>query len=258
MHETMGTVPSSRIHRLNPLTKLTFAVTTTICAFAVVDYWWPLLIFCAVLVPVSIAAGVLRRFSLMLMALWIPVAVAVFLIQGFFFPEAHHVIADFGPLQLKAEGVEFAVQTALHIAVMMGGFFLLLLTTHPGSLMSTMSERGISPSIVYIVAAALQIVPTLNRRATSILHAQQARGQRIKGLYGRVRALVPLIGPLVLGAFTDVSERAAAMETRGFGATGRPTSLVAMADSTAQRLSRAVMMLCAAGAVTVNVWGVVR
>ncbi|CAM5386299.1 Energy-coupling factor transporter transmembrane protein EcfT [Streptomyces alboniger] len=249
---------NSLVHRLSPLTKLTFAVTVTVCAFAVVDYRWPLLLFCALLLPAAVGAKVLRRFLLMLATFWVPVAAVLFVIQGFFFPEAHNVIARLGPLELKSEGVEYALLTALHILVLMGGFFLLLLTTHAATLMSALSERNVSPSLIYIVSAALQIVPTLSRRATRILHAQQARGQVIHGLRGRARALVPLVGPLILGAFTDVGERAAAMETRGFGATRRPTSLITVPDSAVQRGARAAMMLCAVVAVTVNVWGVMR
>ncbi|MER7921494.1 MULTISPECIES: energy-coupling factor transporter transmembrane component T [unclassified Streptomyces] len=248
----------SWIHRLNPLTKLAFAITVTVCAFAVVDYRWPLLLFAALLLPVAIGARVLRRFLLLLATFWVPVAVVLFVIQGFFLPGAHDVIAQLGPLELKSEGVSFALQTALHILVLMSGFFLLLLTTHAGAFMSALSERNVSPSLIYIVSAALQIVPALNRRATRILHAQQARGQVIHGLRGRARALVPLMGPLILGAFTDVGERAAAMETRGFGATRRPTSLTEVPDSGVQRCLRAAMLLCAALAVTVNVWGVLR
>ncbi|MBA9050387.1 MULTISPECIES: energy-coupling factor transporter transmembrane component T family protein [Streptomyces] len=248
----------SGIHGLNPLTKLVFAVTVTVCAFAVVDYRWPLLLFAALLLPAAIGARVLRRFLLLLATFWVPVAVVLFVIQGFFLPGAHDVIARLGPLELKSEGVSFALQTALHILVLMSGFFLLLLTTHAGAFMSALSERNVSPSLIYIVSAALQIVPALNRRATRILHAQQARGQVIHGLRGRARALVPLMGPLILGAFTDVGERAAAMETRGFGATRRPTSLTEVPDSGVQRCLRAAMLLCAALAVTVNVWGVLR
>ncbi|MDI5963270.1 energy-coupling factor transporter transmembrane component T [Streptomyces sp. SL13] len=258
MRETVHASGTSRIHRLNPVTKLTFAVAVTVCAFAMVDYRWPLLLFCVVVLPAAIAAGVVRRFLLMLAALWAPVAVAVLLVQGFFFPGAHDVIARLGPLKLSSEGVSFAVQTALHILVLMGGFFLLLLTTHASALMSALSERKVSPNVIYIVSAAVQIVPTFNRRATSILHAQQARGQTIHGLRGRMRALAPLMGPLVLSAFIDVGERAAAMETRGFGATRRPTNLTVVADSGAQRGLRAAMLLCALVSIVVNVWGVVR
>ncbi|WP_050487083.1 energy-coupling factor transporter transmembrane component T family protein [Streptomyces sp. CNS654] len=249
---------NSLVHRLNPLTKLTFAVTVTVCAFAVVDYRWPLLLFCVLLLPAAICAKVLRRFLFMLATFWVPVAAVLFVVQGFFFPEAHDVIARFGPLELKSEGIDYALLTALHILALMSGFFLLLLTTHASTLMSALGERNVSPSLIYIVSAALQIVPALSRRATRILHAQQARGQVIQGLLGRARALVPLVGPLILGAFTDVGERAAAMETRGFGATRRPTSLITVPDSAVQRSARAAMMLCALVAVTVNVWGVMR
>ncbi len=41
----------SPVHRLNPLTKLTFAVTVTVSAFALTMTWWPLLLFCATVLP---------------------------------------------------------------------------------------------------------------------------------------------------------------------------------------------------------------
>lgn len=84
------------------------------------------------------------------------------------------------------------------------GFFLLLLTTQPGALMSAMTQRGMSPKTVYVVSAALQIAPALTTRAQGIMHAQQARGLPVTGLRGRVRALVPMAGPLILGALTEV------------------------------------------------------
>ncbi|MFG3038956.1 energy-coupling factor transporter transmembrane component T family protein [Streptomyces sp. NPDC048330] len=248
----------SPLHRLNPLTKLAFAVTVTVCAFSLTMVWWPLLLFFGVVLPAVVVSGVTRRFLVMLFALWVPVALVVFVVQGFFYPDAERVVAEFGPLQLKYEGIVFAAQTAFRVMVLMGGFFLLLLTTRPSALMSAMTQRGTSPNIVYVIAAALQIVPALSARAQVILHAQQARGQTVKGLRGRVRALLPMAGPLIFGALADVGERAAAMETRGFGAVRRPTSLTEVPDSTAQRVARTAMGLCAVVAVAVNVLGVIR
>ncbi len=258
----MGVSPRSAddspVHRLNPLTKLVFAVTVTVSAFALTMTWWPLLLFCAAVLPMVIASGTLRKFFPMLLALWVPIALTVYVIQGFFYPETSRVVAEIGPLELKYEGLVFATQTALRIMVLMGGFFLLLLTTRPGALMSAMTQRGMSPKTVYVVSAALQIAPALAGRAQGILHAQQARGLPVKGLRGRVRALVPMAGPLILGALTDVGDRAVAMETRGFGTSRRPTFLTEVPDTAAQRVARTVMGLCALTAVVANVFGVLR
>ncbi|GHE06743.1 energy-coupling factor transporter transmembrane component T family protein [Streptomyces alanosinicus] len=251
-------VGDSPVHRLNPLTKLVFAVTVTVSAFAFTMIWWPPLLFCVAIVPMVIVSGTQRKFFPTFLALWVPVALTVCLMQGFFYPGAHRVVAGIGPLELKYEGLVFATQTALRVMVLMGGFFLLLLTTRPGTMMSAMTQRGMSPKTVYVVSAALQIAPALAGRAQGIMHAQQARGLSVTGLRGRVRALVPMAGPLILGALTDVGDRAVAMETRGFGTTRHCTYLTEVPDSTAQRAARAAMELCALTAVVANVLGVLR
>ena len=50
------------------------------------------------------------------------------------------------------------------------------------------------------------MVPRMQSRANSILEAQQARGLRIEGsLARRVKALIPLIGPVLLGSLIIIA-----------------------------------------------------
>jgi len=54
-------------------------------------------------------------------------------------------------------------------------------------------------------------------KAGRILEAQQARGLPASGSpSARVRAVVPLLGPLIIGSLIDVRERSLALEARGF------------------------------------------
>ena len=55
----------------------------------------------------------------------------------------------------------------------------------------------------------------------------------------RVRALVPVIGPVILGALVDVRERTLALEARGFGARPGRTAYRAVEDPTEDRAIRA-------------------
>jgi energy-coupling factor transport system permease protein len=78
-------------------------------------------------------------------------------------------------------------------------------------------------------------------KANRILDAQQARGLRASGSFGaRGRAIVPLLGPLIIGSLIDVRERSLALEARAFGASGKRTAyrLVPMrpVDALASRL----------------------
>ncbi|GDY32886.1 energy-coupling factor transporter transmembrane component T family protein [Gandjariella thermophila] len=247
----------SSVHRLNPLTKLTLAVAVVIAAFAVPLTWWPAALFLVVLVPAVLAARVPARFAALTVKFVGPLLVAVFLVQGLFFPGEGAELARLGPISVKAEGLAFAAQTATRLLVLIGAFLFLLLTTHPGVLMNAMVQRGLPPNISYVVSATLQIVPAFRERAQHILRAQQARGMATGGgLRRRIGVLLPLIGPLALGALTEVEERAVAMEARAFGATGRRTSLMPVPDTTAQRLARWGLAAFAAATIVANALGV--
>jgi energy-coupling factor transport system permease protein len=83
------------------------------------------------------------------------------------------------------------------------------------------------------------MVPAMADRAATIIAAQRARGLDTEGsLAARIRGLVPLAGPVILGAIGEVEERTLALEARAFGRPGRRTLLWAPPDSSPQRLAR--------------------
>jgi energy-coupling factor transport system permease protein len=112
----------------------------------------------------------------------------------------------------------------LRVFLILESVILLLLTTRPDLLMGDLERRGLPPRLAYVLLASLNLVPTMLRRAGEILEAQTSRGMPLgQGLSGRARALLPMSGPLLLGAVSEVEERALALEARGFGAENRRT-----------------------------------
>ncbi len=76
-------------------------------------------------------------------------------------------------------------------------------------------------------------------RATEIVEAQRARGLDTEGsVRRRIRGIVPLAGPMVFGALSEVEERTVALEARGFSAPARRTVMRILPDSGAQRVLR--------------------
>ncbi|GAA2683077.1 MULTISPECIES: energy-coupling factor transporter transmembrane component T [Actinosynnema] len=243
--------------RLNPLTRLAAALTTVVVAFCLPLPWWPPLLL-LVLLPVAALAGVIGRFLRLLVVLVGPLAVLVFLLQGMFYPDGVTVLLSWGPVSVTEEGLEFATLTAGRVLVLVGATLLLALTTHPGALMGALVQRGLSPKTSYVISATLQIVPAFRARAQGVLRAQQARGLDTGTLRKRAGAVLPLAGPLLLGALADLDERAVAMEARAFGSNRRPTALIVVPDSRAQRLARLALGAVAVTALVVNVLGVLR
>ena len=91
----------------------------------------------------------------------------------------------------------------------------------------------------------------MQARAGSILEAQQARGLSLEGSFvRRIRALVPLIGPVLLGSLVDVRERTFALEARGFGARPGRTAYRVVADPPVDRWL-AALLLAGVGVVVV-------
>ena len=83
------------------------------------------------------------------------------------------------------------------------------------------------------------MVPAMADRAATIIAAQRARGLDTEGSFAaRVRGLIPLAGPVILGAIGEVEERTLALEARAFGRPGRRTLLWEPPDSAVQRLAR--------------------
>ncbi len=250
MSTTLYQAKASVIHRLNPVTKLVALLAIIVTVFAIPLWWVAGLIIIVVVVPAAVISGSGGRLLSISLRILLPIIVVLFLVQGLTFPGGETVVLQWGIITVTSEGLMFALGIGSRIIVLVLTSILLVLTTHPGDLMGALSASGMSPKFSYIISSTLQLIPAFRERADSILLAQQARGLRLKGSpVRRVKIMLPLLSPLVLGMFTDVEERSTAMEARAFGSTARRTSLVPIPDSTIQRIARWGMVVLAVAAI---------
>jgi energy-coupling factor transport system permease protein len=172
-----------------------------------------------------------------------PVAIAVALVAGLTRPGST-VLVVLGPFDVTLEGLDFAARIALRLIVMAGALVLFGLTTPVRSVVADLERRGTSPRLTYAVAATLDAVPQMLEGGRTIRDAQRARGLDTEGSVGaRLRGVLPLAGPAVLGAIHDVEAQALALETRGFGRPGRRHVLWAPPDSPSQRVARWALVM---------------
>jgi energy-coupling factor transport system permease protein len=122
-------------------------------------------------------------------------------------------------------------------------------------LVQALAEAGLPTGLAYLLGSPLLLLPQITGRVQAIQFAQQARGLETQGnLLQRVRALFPLVAPLVFSALVDVEERSLALEVRGFSAPNPKTSLVELSDSPAQRAARWGMILLAVLLLLAGFW----
>jgi energy-coupling factor transport system permease protein len=197
----------------------------------------------AVVVP-ALIGGILVRLLRTALLLTLPIAISVLVVNLFFFPGGRDILFGVGPITATAEGLGFALETLARIGAISGAITLFYLTTPPGDLVLDLERRGVSPRIAFVALASVQTVPALVERAATITAAQRARGLDTEGsLWRRLRGVLPLAGPVLLGSITEVEERTMALESRGFTRPGRRTLLWWPADSKRQRLARWLLVL---------------
>lgn len=241
-------------HRLNPLTKAVAATVTTLAALALGGYVAPVLLFAALVVPGALVAGMLRRVVLAAAAATLPLAIAVGLVSLLTRPGAT-VLFHLGPFDVTLEGADFAAKIVLRLFVMASALILFGLTTAPRALIADLERRGVSPRIAYVLGAALDTVPSMVERARNVREAQWARGLDTDGgVLRRVAGVVPLVGPVVLGALHEVERRSLALEARAFARPGARQLLWAPRDTSRERIARwlfvAAFLLVVVGAAT--------
>jgi energy-coupling factor transport system permease protein len=226
------------LYHLNPVTKLVFLLCCLLLTFLLPGNQPPWFLFAFFL----ILAGLNRLLSpvvKILLRVVTPLALFLFVVHGLFSPEGHTQIAAIGPFSLKREGMTFALLMTGRILSALSASLLFVFSTSPAILMSALAQKGCPGSLTYIVGSALQIIPQMRAKTASIMAAQQAHGLETTGsLFVRIRALLPMLVPLVLSSLVDVEERAIALEARAFRKRCRKTSLTVEADPVTERVLR--------------------
>jgi energy-coupling factor transport system permease protein len=254
--DAVGRPGPSPFHRLNPLTKATLATVTAIAAVVLGGLIGPIMLAAvAVLVPAAIA-GVLGRLARMSLLLALPIALSAFLVNLFFFPGAETVLLRIGPITATAEGLAFALEILVRILAISGAVTLFYLTTRPADLVVDLERRGVSPRVGFVANASVQTVPAMVDRAQQITAAQRARGLDTEGSFlRRVRGVLPIVGPVILGSIAEVEERTMALEARGFTRPGRRTLLWSPPDTGWEGLTRWGLVLGLVALIVARVTG---
>lgn len=230
-------VPTGPYRGLAPATKLAIALAQAVVALGVRGWTGPLVVI-AICLASAYAAGILRR-SIPLVLLSVPLLVSILLVNTFLYPGATDPIAEFGPFRPTWTGLDAALQATLRVLAFGFSVVVLVLTTEADHLIADLERRGLGRRAAFVIGATLRAIPRTGERAREITEAQRARGLDTEGrIWRRARGVVPLAGPLVLGAFADVEEQTMALEARAFTAPGRRTVLRVFPDSPGQQAVR--------------------
>ena len=220
----------SPIHLLDPRTKLLFLIIYFIALFTAdgwVSYGIVLVFLSTVIYMTTIPLKTIVK------GLKPLIFILVFTgILNLFMTPGENVLLSFWGLKIATEVLGQAIFMVSRMLMLIVGTFLLTYTTSPIALTDGL-ESLLGPlkklhlpvhELSMMMCIALRFIPTLIEETDKIMSAQKARGADFEtgSLMQRVKALVPILVPLFIGAFRRADELATAMECRCYqGGEGR-------------------------------------
>lgn len=110
------------------------------------------------------------------------------------------------------------------------------------------------PIWAFLISSTIQLIPQMTSLQKTITDAQKSRGIETEGsLWIRMKAFVPMMGPLVLSSIQQTEERVLALESRAFSAKGKKTSIYVLDKSI---FDKVLEVVSAAALVAYIVWRV--
>jgi len=242
------------VHRVDSISKMLY-IAASILIPVILPSFTVGLTWAALSIGILILGKVLRKvvpiigFSMLIL-------VSIVIIQGLFHPENQTVLFSLGGLRFYQEGLLFSAGICVRVLNILCAFAILVLTTRPSDLIETLVRRGLSPRIGYVLASVLQIIPQMTATMETITDAQRSRGMETEGsLMVRIKAFLPLIGPVVMNSLVSTRERSLALEVRAFSSRTQKTFLNEEQGGIHNRIIQVLLVIAMLAAVAWRVMG---
>lgn len=213
----------SWLHRLDPRTKLIFAVLSLVVLTSLVNIWI-ILAFLAATQAALISARLPRDRLLWGWRVLAPILILVPLLWPLFYQEGSALVSLW-VLRITDLSLVRGVAVALRIAAMAFACFIPLLTTTQTQLVQGLMRLGVPFRAGLLVAMALRYVGVFYGSFGVIMDAQAARGLDLSqgNLFQRLRAYLPVLVAMLITCLRTADRVAMALEARGYGSARRRT-----------------------------------
>ena len=213
----------SVIHRADPRVKIVLLIAVIIFIFLSQNFWGLGLSALFVLITMIVSKIPIKMYLKNFKAI-LPILIFTAVINAFY--GDGRVLFSIWKLQVTVGGLERAGFMALRIALLIIISATLTYTTTPNDLTDAI-EKLLSPlkfiglktavhTLAMMMTIALRFIPTLVEEAEKIMNAQKARGADLESgnLKEKIKALIPILIPLLFSAVRRAAELADAMECR--------------------------------------------
>ncbi len=212
----------SFVHKCDPRTKILFLLTYIVTVFLCKSFY-ALGACAAVFLLVAAISGVPFK-SLLKSVKGILFLLIFMTVLNLFFHDGDTVLWKWKFITITKEAIFFTLFLAARLFLLVLGSSLLTLTTTPVSLADGIESllfplkliRFPVHELALIMSIALRFIPILTDETGRIMNAQKARGADFEsgGIIKRIKAIVPILIPLLISAFRRADELGDAMDAR--------------------------------------------
>lgn len=219
---------NSFMHRLDPRAKILLLILTIVFIFVSQNWFSLSLIIVLVFFSMFISKIPLRMYLKNLKAI-LPIIIFTMIINLFYSGGDTQPVWEldlFWGLKITSVSLDRALYMVARIALLILASAELTYTTTPNNLTDAI-EKLLSPlrfiglkkvvhTLAMMMTIALRFIPTLIEETFKIMNAQKARGADLESgsLIQRIKALIPILIPLLISSVRRAFELAEAMECR--------------------------------------------
>ena len=255
---------NSKIHKLDPRTKLLLLITFIVFIFVSNNFLSLGLMVIFTGIPMFLSKIPVKMYLKNIKSI-LPIIIITSLLNVFY-ADGGKVLVDWWIFTVTTAGISRSVFMTLRIVLLILISAVLSYSTSPTSLTGAI-ESLLKPlkwiglgnavhTMAMVMTIALRFIPTLIEETQKIMNAQKARGADMESgsIVKRVRALIPILIPLLISSIRRAYELAEAMECRCYnGGVGR-TKYRLMKYSYRDAVTTVVSVIVFAGVIILNIY----
>lgn len=255
---------SSVLHSLDPRAKILFLIILIVFLF-LSGNMISLGLMAVLSVGVIFLSAVPVKMYLKNIKAVLPILILTAVINLFYGTQGK-VLLHFWKLTITTGSVYRAIFMGLRIVALILLSSVLTYTTTPNdltdaieSLLSPLKFIGLANAVhtlAMMMTIALRFIPTLVEETEKIMNAQKARGADLESgsLVQRIKALIPILIPLLISSVRRAYELAEAMECRCYnGGVGR-CRMKQLSYGMRDIFASLVVLLCCGGVIVLNIF----
>ena len=255
---------NSLIHKIDPRFKIVLLIAILVFIF-IADNFLALGLTVAFVLAVMIITKVPISMYLKNLKIILPILIFTMLLNLFYVGEGN-VLFEYWVIKITDSGISRSIFMSLRVVLLIIISATLTYTTTPNDL-TTAIEKLFSPlrfiglggavhTMSMMMTIALRFIPTLVEETEKIINAQKARGADFESgkLGQRIKAIIPILIPLLISSVRRAYDLAEAMESRCYNGGKNKTSMKQLKVCARDIVSTVFVITFCASVIVLNIF----